>query len=174
MAESRQRKVVVGIDGTPGSESALEWAIQYAREGGAQVVAAFALELAPSAYYPADTAVVTRGMADAEEGLLRDFERSWCEPLRQAHVSWKAAVGRGPASRWLAELAEREDADLVVVGRRGLNAVAEIFLGSVSRQLSHTCTVPLVLVPAAFRAAHGQAEAKAVTAENLVSTKPAS
>lgn len=39
------------------------------------------------------------------------------------------------------------DADLVVVGARGLNAMQRMLLGSVSQELVHRCRIPVVIVP---------------------------
>jgi nucleotide-binding universal stress UspA family protein len=37
--------------------------------------------------------------------------------------------------------------DLIVMGRRGLSPIREMFLGSVSQAVLHKCTCPLLLVP---------------------------
>jgi nucleotide-binding universal stress UspA family protein len=37
--------------------------------------------------------------------------------------------------------------DLIVMGRRGLSPIREMFLGSVSQAVLHRCTCPLLLVP---------------------------
>lgn len=55
-------------------------------------------------------------------------------------------VEAGEPADVIAELAERFDAYLVVVGRRGRGGLAELALGSVSHELSHNCRRPVLLV----------------------------
>ena len=45
----------------------------------------------------------------------------------------------GPAAERIADLAENDGYDLVVVGSRGRNVVARVFLGSVADRLVHIC-----------------------------------
>ena len=45
----------------------------------------------------------------------------------------------GPIAERVAETAEQDGFDLVVVGSRGRNAVARVFLGSVADRLVHIC-----------------------------------
>jgi nucleotide-binding universal stress UspA family protein len=51
-----------------------------------------------------------------------------------------------PAETILAE-AKRLSADLIVMGRRGLSPLKELFLGSVSQEVLHKAQCPLILVP---------------------------
>ena len=51
----------------------------------------------------------------------------------------------GPAAERIAEVAERDNYDLVVVGSRGRNAVARLFLGSVADRLVHICKKPVLV-----------------------------
>jgi nucleotide-binding universal stress UspA family protein len=53
----------------------------------------------------------------------------------------------GHPARRLAELAERIDADLIVVGSRGHAPLAEVVLGSVTQQLLHEAKRPVLAVP---------------------------
>jgi nucleotide-binding universal stress UspA family protein len=57
-------------------------------------------------------------------------------------------VSRGGApARRLAELAERIDADLIVVGSRGHAPLTGFMLGSVTQQLLHEANRPVLAVP---------------------------
>jgi nucleotide-binding universal stress UspA family protein len=82
------------------------------------------------------------------EEIHRRFEQDWCRPLEEAGVRYRALERDGRPAAVLREVAEAEDADLVVVGRRGRGRVTELLLGSVSHELSHICRRPVLLVTA--------------------------
>lgn len=141
------RKIVVGVDGSDNAARALEWSIEVARQTGAEVVAGYSINIPPP-----ETSFVEGGMpiyypTEMEEGLRTEFEEKWCAPLRRSGLPYRTEVGHGPAAAWLVDLADREHAELVVVGRRGRGAVAELLLGSVSRELTHQSPRPVVVVP---------------------------
>ena len=46
----------------------------------------------------------------------------------------------------IAQVAEREGAGLIVVGRRGRGMVAKLMLGSVSHELTNNSSIPLTVV----------------------------
>jgi nucleotide-binding universal stress UspA family protein len=47
---------------------------------------------------------------------------------------------------FIVDLAESEDADIVVMGRRGLGGVKEMLLGSVSHEVAQHCRRPVLLI----------------------------
>jgi nucleotide-binding universal stress UspA family protein len=57
--------------------------------------------------------------------------------------------GAGPPAKQLAELADRIDADLIVLGSRGHSPLAGLVLGSVTHQLVHAAGRPVLAVPPA-------------------------
>lgn len=63
-----------------------------------------------------------------------------------AHVPYAAAYPIVPAER-LADLADAEDAELIVVGSRGRGAFKAAFLGSVSNSLVGVARCPVLIVP---------------------------
>lgn len=135
-------RIVVGVDGSAGSARAAGWAAALARATGAEVVAVHALGL------------LTRTAGGAPESsqahradIAARLAGEWCQPLAAAGVAHRAVVADGnPVLGLLAE-AEREGADLVVVGRRGSGALPGLELGSTSRELVERAPVAVVVVP---------------------------
>jgi len=149
---SEVKRLVVGVDGSEGSERAMEFAIRMARGFGAEIVAVHALR--PVAYPDAfpwalgsSPDIWERCWQGAREELERTLEAEWCRPLRDAGVEYRCAVVEGGPEA-IARFAEREDADIIVVGRRGRGGFSELVLGSVSHQLVHHAHRPVVVVPA--------------------------
>jgi nucleotide-binding universal stress UspA family protein len=140
--------IVVGVDGTEGGRRALEWTAARARELHADVIAVFAMP-------PASEFVMSIPPlpADAVHDLRGHFEHEWCRPLRDADVPYRSYVVEESAAHALVRFAEREGADLVVLGAHGHGGIADRLLGSVSYAVSHAAPCPVVIIPAPARAA---------------------
>ncbi|MGZ4103622.1 MAG: universal stress protein [Actinomycetota bacterium] len=140
----RERRIVVGVDGSPGSLQALNWAIDLARDLEAEIIAVLALDLPlglppqaiPSPFWD-------RSWRDEMEGT---FELDWCAPLREAGVKYRTVMQDGAPATVIAETAQREQADMIVAGARGRGSVTELVLGSVSHRLVHHSPCPVVVV----------------------------
>ena len=137
--------VVVGIDGSGGSAYALDYAIKEAVAHGHRLRLVGAWEIPPS--------VVTAGVASKE--FYEEFEKQSARAVAYAierarevepSLECEELVVEGQAAKVL--LASSEDADLLVVGRRGYGTFREMLLGSVSRQLTVHAKCPLLLMPA--------------------------
>jgi len=48
----------------------------------------------------------------------------------------------------ICQIAKQNDADMLVIGQRGLGAARRTFLGSVSDFIAHHSHIPVLLVPA--------------------------
>jgi nucleotide-binding universal stress UspA family protein len=145
-------RIMVGIDGSEHAAHALSIAIRLAKPLGAEIVA---LHVIPP---PALSEYLGYGMLPVEldpawrREIHREFEQEWCRALGEAGVRYRAVERDGRPATVIRKVADEEDADLVVVGRRGRSRVAELLLGSVSHELSHTCQRPLLLVSGRTRA----------------------
>ena len=140
------QRIVVGIDGSQGARRALEWAVGEATLRDAHLVVIHAW-LEPAAV--AVGSVITAGGVEPEvfedtawrtvTDLLAGVDTNGLPQGLETHV-----VSGAPA-RALLEAAE--GADLVVVGSRGLGGFTGLLLGSVSQQVAHHATCPVVIIP---------------------------
>jgi nucleotide-binding universal stress UspA family protein len=136
--------IVVGVDGSEGAKGALRFALDEARLRGAAVRAVAAWHV-PSAAYggPSDTpdmALIRRMEPEARSAL----ERAVAE-AGDLTVELEVVVREGAPAQVL--LDESQDAELLVVGSRGLGGFRGLLLGSVSQQCSHHASCPVVIVP---------------------------
>jgi nucleotide-binding universal stress UspA family protein len=148
--------VVVGVDGSTGSRSALHWAIGEARARGAGVYAVMAWQQPiPSYGGTAGWASGRDASANSQEGLARAAGLA-LERLRLDHLEDPVAVAddvsveyeavEGRPSEVLLEASR--NAIALVVGSRGHGGFVGSLLGSVSHQVVHHATCPVVVVPA--------------------------
>lgn len=138
---------MVGVDGSDHANAALQWAVRMAKGMGSEVIAVFAI--APPVYFNTGFAPPTIPVQYDEQWrqeMRKEFENVWCKPLREANVNYRTVFGDGRAASQIVEVADANDADLVVVGRRGRGGVAELLLGSVSHELVLHCKRPVLVI----------------------------
>jgi nucleotide-binding universal stress UspA family protein len=143
--------IVCGVDGSADSQAAVKVAVQLADRLGRTLILAHVVELSHIPYaaaYPLGG--IAGPMVMAEEA---DSEREEGARLLErvavdaglADAERRVAIGY-PAER-LADLADEEDADLIVVGSRGRGALKAAFLGSVSYNLVGVARCSVLIVP---------------------------
>jgi nucleotide-binding universal stress UspA family protein len=138
-------RIVVGIDGSPGGEAAARLGGELARVHGSEVFLVHALPLPPI--------VVGVDQAISEESL--EYFETAAETaigkagglLDEMGVAHERIVRPGGAADLLLDVAAEHDADLIVVGHRGLSAMKRFILGSVSSKLAHHARCALLLAP---------------------------
>jgi len=140
------RRIAIGVDGSKSSAAALKWAIRLAKGMGSQVIAVYALDIPVYLLEPYDIPI--QFDEDWRAAMKSDFEDRWCKPLKVAGVRYRAVMEDGRAATVIASAAERENADVIVVGRRGRGGVAELLLGSTSHELVLHSTRPVLVVSA--------------------------
>jgi nucleotide-binding universal stress UspA family protein len=135
--------VVVGVDGSSPSQRALQWAVDHASASGLRLIVVHAWHLPYTAtgfYLP---------YPDPDE-LAFGADRFLHEQLAEIDTSGLVAPVeyRAVADRAAAALIEASAlASLVVVGSRGHGQLTNTILGSVSDQVTHHATSPVVVVP---------------------------
>lgn len=138
------RTIVVGVDGSEGSDRALEWCAMNAPDLGAEVVAVHAFH-APYAYPSLDVPSLPVEVDKWKKEAQRLLESEWTAAL--GDVPHRTVFAEGPPARAITDVADDLGADLIVAGSRGRGGVAELFLGSVSHHLAHHARRPVLIVP---------------------------
>jgi nucleotide-binding universal stress UspA family protein len=143
--------IICGVDGSADSQAALQVAIGLAKRLELRLVVA---HVAEPAYIPYAAAVPFGGMAGhqavmEEMGTQEEIgERLLEEVVASADlVDVERRVRVGVPAERLADLADEEDAELIVVGSRGRGAFKTAFLGSVSNALVGVARCPVLIVP---------------------------
>lgn len=140
------QQIVVGVDGSQGARRALEWAVSEAELRDAHVVVVHAW-LEPAAV--AVGSVITAGGVEPE--VFEDAARRTVTDLLAAVDTTGLAQGiethvvAGAPARALIDASQ--GADLLVVGSRGHGGFTGLLLGSVSQQVAHHATCPVVIIP---------------------------
>jgi nucleotide-binding universal stress UspA family protein len=131
--------IVVGVDGSPASRTALRWALGEATRTGAFVEATTAWQREP--------AVATGGAAPARKHPARDLhqvvEEVRAEVPGAPDVAEVTVVG-DPSSVLVG--ASRQ-ADLLVVGTRGGGPLVDLVMGSVASDCVRHSACPVVVIP---------------------------
>jgi nucleotide-binding universal stress UspA family protein len=147
------RPIIVGVDGSDNALRAVDHAARLAAEAGAELVLLAASPLP----LPIDHDYFPEGGADTSlkqqlRELLVDTQPSCLEPAEArakqagARLVQKRAVSGDPVEE-LITMADQLNASMIVVGRHGVSRIAELVLGSVSKQVASRAPCPVAVVP---------------------------
>lgn len=139
------KRLVVGTDGSETATAALALAADLAAQSGASLHIV-------SGYQPKSGMRVTGAGSNAEqwavsstdevEGILRDA----AELARRRKVTVSTHHESGDPAKALVKIAVEVDADLVVVGNRGMRGVKRLLLGSVPNDVAHHAPCAVLIV----------------------------
>jgi nucleotide-binding universal stress UspA family protein len=136
--------VVVGIDGSSASSSALDLAFGYAQRHGLRLVALHAWDLpvfdAPGVTVP--PTIVMDEIEDDEMRLTAESLAGWCEKYPDVQVEQRVVHGQAEG----VVVAASQEACLIVVGSRGRGGFRGLLLGSVGLAAMHHSHCPVAVV----------------------------
>lgn len=144
--EAQQHRIVVGVEGSGGAKAALRWAIQEAsyRDACVEVVTAYSNTYVPASpdfnYVPLDPFDLEAEVASMQAKVVDEV----IDGLDGLDVELHRIVRRGRPADTLIKAAE--GADMLVVGSRGRGGFRGLLLGSVSQQIAHHGSCPVVIV----------------------------
>jgi nucleotide-binding universal stress UspA family protein len=142
-AERKVTTILVGVDGSPESSRAAAFATTLAMQLRAEVVAAHAVGLLD--VWPGPGAARE---ADPHAHVMTLLAGPWTETIRRLGVQPRVILRDGSPAHVLLELADQIDADLIVVGSRGIGQADLFALGETSTKLAHQSSRPVLVVPA--------------------------
>ena len=139
--------VVVGVDGSDTSCHAAQAAADLARKNGARLYIVTVVR-PPEGWWgivgsppPAD--VLTASMSQAQQTILDAV----VEAVDLEGVEWDASEEIGEPATALSDVCTEQEADLLVVGRRGAGFVERLVMGSVADRVAHYAPCPVLIVP---------------------------
>lgn len=128
------RRIVVGVDGSKDAEAALDFFLQMPVPPGACFTVASVVPPLPIETSPVQV-TVSEFLEQLRVPLLKKAQtvaREAVERLQRVGFAAKPSVVHGNPSHEIVKVAEADDADLVVVGSRGLTGTSRFLMGSVS------------------------------------------
>lgn len=132
------KKIVVGTDGSETATRAVQRSVELARTSGAELIVVHAHPDANVGYglsgeqYP---------VIDRAKTIIKDAESQWA-----ADVAVRSVLRQGEAADVLIDVAEEEDADLIVVGNKGMTGARRFVVGSVPNRVSHHSPCDVLIV----------------------------
>jgi nucleotide-binding universal stress UspA family protein len=139
-------EILVGVDGSPESKVAVDWAARAAALRGLSVRLVHVLNPPTVMSFP--EVPVPQGYLQWQEESGQRILDSACKTVAEATkdhpVEVSSEMVSGPAVPTLVDLSK--DAELVVVGCQGRSALARALLGSVSTGLIHHAHCPVAII----------------------------
>ena len=139
--------VVVGIDGSDGSDRAAEHGAAIARHWDAELLLVTVVRT-PEGWWgiggaPPTPEALAAALVEGQQKILSDTESH----LDLDGVNYRTVEELGdPVSRLLA-VCEINQVDLLVIGRRGAGIAERVILGSTADRLTHLASCPVMVVP---------------------------
>ena len=145
---ARKPKILVGTDGSPGANRAVNEAADLAARLGAELIIAYA-----------QSGVLTEDLerlrtiehASIDEVLkltsmeILERARDGAKEIGANDVQTRSSSG--DPVYFLLQLAKREEIDFIVVGKRGRGQLEGLLLGSISQKLASLAQTKVVIVP---------------------------
>lgn len=136
-------KILVAIDGSESSLKALDTAISIAEQQQSQIAL---IAVGKRVVFPSMVGVDLNQINDA---MKEEYQRILKEA--QARADSKALTSmiiyrEGDPAQQILELSQKGCYDLIVMGSRGLGALREVILGSVSHKVSQLARCPVLII----------------------------
>jgi nucleotide-binding universal stress UspA family protein len=141
------KSIVVGTDGSETASQALEQAADLARSTGARLHVVSAYEPTSGEHIGVDVPEELRAtrMVGADVEVETVLEQA-AGALHAKGIESETYARRGDPADALLQVAEEQEADLIVVGNKGMTGAKRFLLGSVPDKVSHHAPCSVLIV----------------------------
>ncbi len=140
------KRILIATDGSRSALQAVEFGLELAQEQHAEP---FFVHVAPAADVLPVAGFAMAGPVSVPHELAEADRSSLDEALRIAEergLEGRTRLLAGDPAKHIVAYADEIDADLIVIGSRGLGAIGGALLGSVSRKVLHEAKRPVLIV----------------------------
>ena len=140
--------ILVPVDGSEPSDSAVAFALRMAAEERASVTFAHAVEVTKIIAMTSASAIGPQYALDAALQAGREMLAQAQAQATQAGIDADIELLEGDCVSSLLDLAERKKADLIVVGSHGRGGISRALLGSVAEGILRRSPIPVLVTHA--------------------------
>jgi nucleotide-binding universal stress UspA family protein len=135
-------KILVPVDGSPNSHKGLKFAIDLAKRYGASITLIHVVERPLYGYMP-EAYVAVEDLDQIKKNSEKLLQEKKAEVVKEG-LKVEYMITEGNPGKEI--LKTSEGYDLIVMGSRGLGLVKSLFLGSVSSEILHQATKPVLII----------------------------
>lgn len=139
---------MLAVDGSSGSQKAVEYAIAQAKLSGAEIVLAYVIEWSPYAFNtPEENANRHKRREEELERAKTLVVSPVATELREAGMTVTTEVQHGNTAKTLIEIALNHNVSQILVGRQGESGLKSLLFGSIAANLVQSSPLPVTVVP---------------------------
>lgn len=144
MEVTMYKKIIFASDGSDNAHRAGLAAIELVKDLSLKSITVIHIATSP----PAQSRMIK---ADFDTHTLleedaKDLMKGTFEEINNAGLSVEIKVAIGDPADEIVRITEKEKADLLVIGSRGLGSITGVLIGSVSQKIVHEVSCPVMIV----------------------------
>jgi nucleotide-binding universal stress UspA family protein len=138
------KRILVATDFSENAEAATDYAIDLAKRLNAEIVLVHAYET-PTYAFP-EGAVIQAELLDRLARISEEALASATKKRAQCGVPFRSVLQSGPPWREIIAAAEKEHADLIVIGTHGRRGLSRMIMGSVAERVVRSAPCPVLTI----------------------------
>lgn len=136
-------KILVPTDFSEHADKALDYAVAIANAFGSEIILVHTFELYSTTGM--FTSVESYMEEDAHKDLAQSIHR--VRPKLKHGINIRHKLYRGDAAPVIAQVADKEEVDIIIMGTQGASGLEEIFTGSTANGVIKISQVPVLVIP---------------------------